>query len=63
VGLSGGVSSSDDKWGVHLFVKNLFNKHFADRIQDVASAQRGDEQQYFDSDAFRFVGISLDLRY
>jgi iron complex outermembrane recepter protein len=63
IGLSGGVDDAEGKWGVRLFVKNLANKHFASRIQDVASGQRGDEQQYFDPEGFRYVGISVDMRY
>jgi iron complex outermembrane receptor protein len=63
IGLSAGVGNADDKWSVRVFVKNLLDKRFASRIQDVASGQRGDEQQYFDQEAFRFVGISLDMRY
>jgi iron complex outermembrane receptor protein len=63
IGLSAGVSSADNKWSARVFVKNLTDKHYASRIQDVASGQRGDEQQYFDAEAFRFIGVSLDLRY
>jgi iron complex outermembrane receptor protein len=63
IGLSAGVGDADDKWSVRVFVKNLADKRFASRIQDVASGQRGDEQQYFDPEAFRYVGISLDMRY
>lgn len=62
IGLSAGVGSDDDKWTARVFVKNLANTHFAARIQDVASGQRGDEQQYFDPEAFRYVGISLDVQ-
>jgi iron complex outermembrane receptor protein len=63
IGLSAGVGSADGKWTTRVFVKNLLNTRFAARIQDVASGQRGDEQQYFDPEAFRYVGISLDLHF
>jgi iron complex outermembrane receptor protein len=61
VGASIGVGSSDDRWRVSLFVKNMFDKHYAARIQDVAAAQRGDAVQFLDPEGFRYVGISVDL--
>lgn len=63
IGLSAGVGSDDGKWTTRIIVKNMLNTHFAARIQDVASGQRGDEQQYFDAEAFRYVGLSLDLHF
>ena len=63
VGLGAGVGDADGKWKVSVFVKNLFDQRFAARIQDVAGAQRGDAQQYFDPEAFRYFGVSLDLNY
>jgi iron complex outermembrane receptor protein len=61
LGASVGVGSSDERWRVSLFAKNMFNKHYAARIQDVAAAQRGDAVQFIDPEAYRYVGMSFDL--
>jgi iron complex outermembrane receptor protein len=60
-GASIGLADADAGWRVSIFAKNIFDNHYAARIQDVASAQRGDAAQWLDPDGFRFVGVSLDF--
>ncbi len=56
-----GVARVDGKYGISLFVRNLFADHTPSRIYSDSVSGRGNYDQVFLPDSFRAIGLSLDL--
>jgi iron complex outermembrane receptor protein len=57
-----GVSSSDERWKVSVYGRNLGNKQFTTNIVTSAASNIA-RVQTFNLNAFRTVGIMLDARF
>jgi len=58
-----GVRSADERWTLALFAKNLFDERSAAFIFRDPLSPVNNYQQAFGTDAFRIVGVSLDVNY
>ncbi|GLQ51910.1 TonB-dependent receptor [Dyella flava] len=57
-----GISSDSDSWRIGLYTRNLFNKHFRDYVIYTSIINTDGYFQHMTPDAFRTIGISLDLK-
>jgi len=62
-GATAGVASSDGRWRLSVFARNLFDQFYVSRLIDVPNSARGDVMQYHDAEARRYVGVALNVNW
>ncbi|WDS35440.1 TonB-dependent receptor [Pseudoxanthomonas sp.] len=58
-----GIGSSDGRWRVGVYARNLFDKRYRAYIISTAVLNPYGLDQQFASDSFRTVGLSLDMKF
>ena len=58
-----GIRSADERWTLALFAKNLFDERTPAIIFRDPLSPTNNYQQAFGTDAFRVLGVSLDVNY
>jgi iron complex outermembrane receptor protein len=62
VGASIGVAALDDRWRFSLFARNLFDKHYVSVIFPTPF-DTGGYSQFPNPEAYRTVGVTLDVKF
>lgn len=58
-----GIGSSDGGWRVGLYGRNIFDKHFRSYVIYTANINPDGYFQHMNPNAFRTIGVSLDVKF